>query len=215
MDKINYKLTWNEIYIMIDGRRYVDIDYLDLNFYIIICENYNMHNFIDWIHKEPPTKDDDFIDNILYEYNRTSRGRGKRKTAEMLWIYKDDKEKIALILFMMYIWQVTNNYPENWTRDVNKIYNQLLKVLFIRAKELNIQLWNNNIIKPMPSSLFSKISFSSIMAPENLEDILNIFTLEINYILNKYQLIKCTDPNYEYNRKKGIEKIKNMNLFRQ
>ncbi len=214
MDATRYNLTWNEIYIMIKDRRNFDIDYLDLRFYIITCEAEYLHDYIDWIEKECFYNGNNIIDNVFWEYRRFTRGRGKTRTAEMLWMYKDDEEKIALVLLMMCIWQALDNYPKNWGRKVKKIYEELRRVVFTRMKELNMELWHNNVRKPMPFSLSLEDKFCMMMVPKNIDDIIDIFTLEINYIFNKYQIVKCTDPTYEQRRKESLEKMRKMSFFK-
>ena len=214
MIESEYNFTWDEVFKMVNRRKYIDINYLELKFYVITYENKYLHDYIDWIEKESFYDSNNIIDNVFSEYSRFTRGRGKTRTAELLWTYKSDKEKIALVLLMMYVWQVIKNYPENWSVNVENIFKELREVLFLRMEELNMQLWNNNVKKPMPFSLLLENHICSLFNPKNLEDILDIFTLEVNYIFNKYQLVKCTDPTYEERRKEMFEKLSKTNMFK-
>jgi len=167
-----------------------------------------LHDYTNWIEIEifwNQNKDKNILSSIYSKKNMFLKERGIERGAEALWRYKDEDEKMVLILFAMYVWQIEAKFPCEWSDEIRKLCMDLMDLLHKQVEELDMYLWNSRIKNIIPFSLVNSNGIGRFLIPSNIEDIIDIFFVNTNYILNKYILVKCTDPKFDERMRKLME----------
>lgn len=196
--KKEFTISWDEIYQRISSLNYLNFsekEFKNLKCSEIKVNDLALHNYTNWIEVDIFwDKDKNVLSHIYDRESMFFKETGRKRGAEAVWRYKNDNEKMTLVLFRMYIWQIKEKFPYEWGEEIRRLCAYLMQVLFKRADEMDMHFWDTRVKNIMPFSLVHGSGIERFLIPTNIDDIIDIFVVNINYILNTYILVKCIDP---------------------
>lgn len=178
-----------------------------------------LHNHVCWVHKDEFIFSDNIIRAIYNEKASPIPPTGTYRSATLLYEYLDSDEKKLLILLKMFIVQIESMIVNQWKPEAIILFREFRKLVLTKYNELNIKSWSGNVKKPMPSLLSEEYFIIGnndkiYLEPNTIDELLNLFVLEITHLFSNYQLVNIIDPSYQDKRNNIMENwIKFYNQF--
>lgn len=115
---------------------------------------------------------------------------GRKRSAELFWEFKADKEKTALIWIAASLLEVRRNFPAGWREDTYNLIKEVQAIIVEEMRSKNMWWWNNNTINMLPNGLVKNTDF--VKAPGDVHELMEIIAVENVLSFSTWTLVSVT-----------------------
>ena len=115
---------------------------------------------------------------------------GHKRTAEMFWDFKEDKEKTALIWMAASLLETVRGLPIGWGRETRKLISEIYFLLIKEMESKDMWRWNNNTKNTLPNGIVRNTSI--IKAPGDVHELIEIIAVENVLSYSTWTLVSVT-----------------------
>ncbi|OWR29824.1 hypothetical protein CDO73_12095 [Saccharibacillus sp. O23] len=116
--------------------------------------------------------------------------KGFKRTAEILWDNKENKEQQALIWILAGLNEIMHHLPEEWRGDPYRFIREVRLNIMQELKERNMEYWNSSIKRFLPVTVDKFLKLYS--TPMNIYNLMNIVAIDNIFSKNSWTLVNVS-----------------------